>query len=40
MNKVTMKIERSVYKELQKFKIDNDCKTLSEAIEKLLKDKR
>jgi len=36
MDKVTMKIERDIYKELQMFKLENDCKSLSDAIKLLL----
>jgi len=32
-----MKIERDVYKELQRIKLENDCKTLSDAIGLLIK---
>ena len=34
--KVTMKIDRDVYKKLQSIKIDNDLKTLSVAIDYLI----
>lgn len=36
MDKVTMKIERDVYKELQRIKLENDCKSLSDAIKLLI----
>jgi len=39
MDKITMKIFRDVYKELQQYKLDNDLKSLSDAVKKLLKDK-
>ena len=31
-----MKIERDIYKELQRVKLENDCKTLSDAIKFLV----
>ena len=50
MDKVTMKIDRKVYKDLQKVKLDGDFKSLSDTIkflmgqvmflESQLKDKR
>jgi len=40
MDKVTMKIDRKVYKDLQKVKLDGDFKSLSDAIKHLLKGKR
>ena len=40
MDKVTMKIDRKVYKDLQKVKIDIDAKSLSSAIEYLLNSER
>ena len=37
MDKVTMKIDRKVYKKLQIVKIDNDFKSLSNAIDYLVR---
>ena len=37
MDKVTMKIYRDVYKDLQQYKLDNNLVSLSEAIKMLLK---
>lgn len=39
MDKVTMKIDRDVYKKLQEFKLTTDSKSLSDAIKILLRDK-
>lgn len=35
-DKITIKIDRDVGKELHKYKINSDSKTLSDAIKKLL----
>lgn len=37
MDKVTMKINRDVYKKLQEAKLNTDSKSLSDTIELLLK---
>ena len=40
MDKVTMKIDRKVYKDLQKVKINEDCKSLSDTIKYLMDEVR
>ena len=36
---MTIRISRVLYKKLQQIKLDDDAKSVSEVIEKLLKDK-
>ncbi len=36
---VNLGVDRAVYKQLQQLKLDNDLKTISDAISLLLKDK-
>ena len=37
-NKMTIRIDRELYKKLQQIKLDTDSKSVSDVIEKLLKE--
>ncbi len=37
--KMTIRIDRALYKKLQQIKLDSDAKSVSDVIAKLLKDK-
>jgi len=38
-DKMTIRIDRALYKKLQQIKLDSDAKSVSDVIETLLKDK-